>query len=475
MAKKAMLGHKLRRLRADRGLTQAALAERLAISASYLNLIERNQRPVTVDLLLKLGRLFDIDIQAFAEDDAARLSAELGEVFGDRLFEGEDIRRQDLIDFAEASPTAAEAVVRLYRAYREAQEARTAAPDGTEHGGAAAALDAVRDVLQAAGNHFPALEDVASSLAAEAGLGERASMPVLAAHLDQSYGTRVRIMPTEVMGGIHRRYDPHGRRILLNEMLPAPSRLFQTLAQFALIHQRGLIDRLVGEMRLAGEAAEAARLALAHYFAGAAMMPYDAFHRAATAVRYDLGILARRFDASHEQVCHRLTTLGRHGARGVPFFLLKVDVAGNVAKQLSAGGVQFARFGGACPRWIVHDVFRTPGQLRAQVAETPDGARFLGLARTVDKPGLGHGAPGKTFGLLIGCDAAHAAQLVYADGLNPAADEAATPIGLHCRVCERLNCADRAYPPAKHRLVIDPHQRGAKAVEFVGLGGGAPA
>jgi XRE family transcriptional regulator, fatty acid utilization regulator len=470
MAKKAMLGHKLRRLRSDRALTQAALAERLAISASYLNLIERNQRPVTVDLLLKLGRLFDIDIQAFAEDDAARLSAELGEVFGDRLFEGEDIRRQDLIDFAEASPTAAEAVVRLYRAYREAQEARATGPaaDAPEAGGAAAALDAVHDLLQAAGNHFPALEAAAEALAADAGFAGRASLPLLATHLEQSYGTRLRLLPAEVMGAILRRYDPHGRRILLNEMLPGPSRLFQALVQVALIHQRGLIDRLLAEARASGEAADAARLALAHYFAGAVMMPYDAFHRAAIATRHDLAVLAQRFDASFEQVCHRLTTLGRHGARGVPFFLLKVDAAGNVRKQLSAGALQLARFGGACPRWVVHDAFRTPGELRVQVTETPDGARFVAAARTVTRPAVGPAAQVRAFALMIGCDAAHAAQLAWADALSPAADDAATPIGLHCRVCERLDCADRVHPPAKHRLVADPNQRGAMAIEYAG-------
>lgn len=468
MAKKAMLGHKMRRLRRDQGLTQAALAERLAISPSYLNLIERNQRPVTIDLLLKLGRLFDLDIQAFAEDDAARLSAELGEVFGDRLFEGEDIRRQELIDFAEASPAAAQAVVRLYRAYRDGHGNAAMAPGGEAEAasGVAGAFDAVLDFLQANANHFPAIEDAAETFVAEAGLGNRASLTVLATYLEQSYGSRVRIMPGDVMGGILRRYDPHGRRILLNEMLPPPSRLFQALAQFALIHQRGLIDRLLDDARLTGEAADLGQLALAHAFAGAVMMPYDPFYRTATAARYDLEVLAGRFDASHEQVCHRLTTLNRPGARGVPFFMLRTDNAGNVSKHLSGGAMQFARFGGTCPRWIVHDAFRTPGQIRVQLTEMPDSARFLAIARTVTKPGQGSGS--KTFGVLIGCDAAHAAQVVYGDGLDPAADDIATPIGQHCRVCERLDCTDRAQPPAKHRLDIDPNQRSLMPVNYTG-------
>lgn len=460
-----MLGHKLRRLRQDQGLTQAALAERLAISPSYLNLIERNQRQVTIDLLLKLGRLFDIDIQAFAEDDAARLSTELGEVFGDALFEGADIRRQDLIDVAEASPAIAEAVTRLYRAYREARAAPDVsyASEGADTHGTAAALDAVREFLQGATNHFPALEAEAESLAADAGLAGRASMPVLASYLEQLYGMRVRIMPTDVMGSILRRYDPHGRRILLNESLTVPSRLFQALAQVALIHHRALIDRLLDEGRLAGEAADVGRLALAHYFAGAVLMPYDAFLRAATAARYDVTVLTRRFDTSFEQVCHRLTTLNRSGARGVPFFFLRVDGSGSVSKQFSAGPIQFSRFGGTCPLWVVHDAFRTPGQLRTQLAELPDGARVLAVSMVKTDPSQ----PGRPpSAILIGCDIAHAAQLVYADGLDPADEDGATPIGIQCRVCERLDCPARAQVPAKHRLVVDPHQRGQSAVDY---------
>lgn len=458
-----MLGHKLRRLRQDQGLTQAALAEQLAISPSYLNLIERNQRQVTIELLLKLGRLFDIDIQAFAEDDAARLSAELGEVFGDSLFEGADIRRQDLIDVAEASPAVAEAVARLYRAYREAPSGGVVA-DSAEPHGAAAALDAVRDFLQTAANHFPALETAAETLAADAGFAGRASMPALAAHLEQQYGMRVRIMPADVMGSLLRRYDPHGRRVLINEMLPAPSRLFQVLTQVALIHHRDLIDRLLVEGRLTDEAADVGRLALAHYFAGAVLMPYDAFHRAATAARYDLATLTRRFDTSFEQVCHRLTSLNRSGARGVPFFFLRVDNAGNVSKQYAAGAMQFSRFGETCPLWVVHDTFRTPGQLRIQVAELPDGARVLAVAQHTVDPARPDG-PAKA--ILIGCDIAHAAQVVYADGLDPADEDGATPVGIQCRVCERIACPARAHPPAKHRLVVDPHQRGSGALGYV--------
>ena len=73
--RKVMVGPRVRRMRLERGLTQKKMAEELGISTSYLNLIERNQRPVTVQLLLKLGQSYDIDLQRFAVDNTATKSA----------------------------------------------------------------------------------------------------------------------------------------------------------------------------------------------------------------------------------------------------------------------------------------------------------------------------------------------------------------------------------------------------------------
>lgn len=475
MAKKPMLGHKVRRLRRDQALTQAQMAERLGISPSYLNLIENNQRPITVDLLLKLGQAFDVDLQSFAEDEQARLTTGLQEAFGDPLFESADIKRQDIADLASAAPAAAQAVLTLYQAYRgqrdDARLVRETLATGGEAGGPAgppvSPLDEAQAFFQSQGNHFPDLEAAADEMWQTGGIEPGDLYRGLVDYLDRELTVRVKVMPVDVMGAVRRRYDRHGRRVLLSEMLSPHSRTFQLAVQIGLIKHRPLLDDLVGRAGFGGDAAaRLTRIGLAGYLAGAVMMPYDRFFRAATSTRYDIEVLQRRFEAGFEQVCHRLTTLQRAGAKGVPFFLIRIDRAGNVSKRFGASNLPFARFGGACPRWNLHDAFRVSGRLLTQISELPDGPRYFSLCRTVAKPGTGHRAPGQVFAVALGCEIAHAAQLVYADGIDLQDDGVAVPIGLHCRVCERPDCGDRAFPPLQHKLALDENIRGATAYAF---------
>ena len=474
MAKKAMLGHKIRRLRREHDATQAEMAERLGISPSYLNLLENNQRQVTVDLLLKIGQAFDVDLQSFAEDDGARLVGGLREVFGDPLFEGADIKRQDIAELASAVPAAAEAVITLYRVYGEMREDMQLVTEkmadgegGQAPGTSGSALEEVRDYFHAQDNYFPALEDAAVEICRAGGLEAGGLHRGLVDYLDRELTVRVKVMPIDVLGPIRRRYDRHGRRVLLSEMLSPPSRNFQLAAQIGLIKYRGLLDRMVADAGLSGDAAaRLGKIGLANYLAGAVLMPYDRFYRAATALRYDIEVLRRRFESSFEQVCHRLTTLQRPGAKGVPFFMIRVDNAGNVSKRFSANRLHFARFGGACPRWNVHDAFGAPGHILRQVSEMPDGDRYFSIARTVEKEGTGHRLPGQTYAVALGCEIAYAAQLIYADGVDLGTDDIAVPIGLHCRLCERVDCSQRAFPPVQHTLTIDENVRGATPYVF---------
>lgn len=474
MAKKAMLGHKVRRLRRDGGLTQAAMADRLGISASYLNLIEANQRPVTVDLLLKIAQAFDIDLASFAEDEGAKRLGGLREVFSDPLLAGVDMRRADMIELAERVPAAADALATLYRAYRDMADrgalgvqAGPGATDGGVAAGAGFALDEVGAFFHDQGNYFPALEEVGDEVWTVGGFDPNNLWSGLIDYLDRKLTLRVKVMPVDVMGVARRRYDRHGRRILLSEMLPMESRVFELAVQIALIKYRGLLDRLVGAAHFSSEAAPGlARLGLANYLAAAVVMPYERFWRAATSVRYDIDILCQRFQASVEQVCHRLTTLQRPGAKGVPFFMVRVDKAGNVSKRFSAVAAPFARHGGACPRWNLHDAFRSPGRTHVQVSAMPEGERYFSIARAVFKPGAGHRQPGQTYAIGLGCEIDQAGQIVYADGVDVLNEEAAVPVGLHCRICERLDCTQRAFPPSNHALVVDDNQRGVMPYGF---------
>jgi XRE family transcriptional regulator, fatty acid utilization regulator len=463
MDKKMMIGHRVRRLRRDQALSQVELAEQLEISPSYLNLIEHNQRPVSAVLLLKLARIFDLDLPSLADDDESRTLAGLREIFADpRLAFAGAVGAQDLRELAALAPPVTQAIIELYRAFREARhDLESLAEQAAGREGSAAPqgdafpLDRVNDFFQAQSNHFPDLEAAAETFGREAELEIADTYRGLVAYVQRAHGLEVRIMPQEVMGPLLRRFDRHGRRILLSELLGRPGRSFHLACQIALLRQRTLLERLVADAKLPGDAAQRlARIGLTNYFAAAILMPYQPFLAAAQSLRYDIDILMRRFDASFEQICHRLTTLQRPGARGVAFSLLRVDKAGNVSKRFSTG-IPFARFGNACPRLNVFDAFRFPGTIRAETARMPDGTGYFLLARDVIRPGGNHREPPQQLAITLACDLAEAKELVYADAVPLGPAEVATPIGPTCRLCERLDCTHRAFPPLGQRFTID--------------------
>ncbi len=474
LEKKAMLGPKVRRLRRDHQLTQSQMAEQLGISPSYLNLIERNQRPVTVPLLLKLAQTFGVDLQSFAEDDESRLFASLREVFADPLFDGADLKGQDFRELAANAPALGHAVVQLYKAYRDRCDDIQLLAEKVADGdklqliqNPTFPIDEVREMFHEHANHFPELEDHAEALWTDVGLERGELFRGLSQYLERAFSVRVRLMPVEVMGQSERRFDRHSRRILLSEMLPLPGRIFQLAHQIALMTLRDTLDRIADRSALTSDQARRlARIGLANYFAGAVMMPYGSFLEATLSVRYDIEILAQRFQISFEQACHRLTTLQRPGAKGIPFFMIRIDKAGNVSKRFSGSGFNFARFGGACPRWNVHDAFRTPGLVHTQLAQMPDGTAYFSIARTVTKAGAGYHIPPQQFAVGLGCEIGHAPQIVYADGLDLTHTESATPIGINCRLCPRLDCGQRAFPPLNHRLIVDETVRGKSPYLF---------
>lgn len=472
--RKVMLGHKIRRLRRELNLTQAQMAERLGLSPSYFNLIENNQRPATVPLLLKLGQAFEIDISAFADTDEIRLVGRLTEVFGDPLFRDNDIKKHDLRELASVAPNLGQAVLDLYEAYREAHEAARALAERVVDRDKlqllqtkAFPLEEVRDFFQDHENHFPELEDAAEALRAEAELVQADLRRGLTDYLARKHGVKVKRMPVDVMGHAIRRFDYHSRRLLLSELLSPQQRAFHLAVKIGILEYQALFDRIVAGANFSSDDSRGlARVGIANYFAGATLLPYDSFFQTARSLRYDIELLQHRFDASFEQVCHRLTTLQRPGARGVPFFLIRVDKAGNVSKRFSATPLQFARFGGACPRWNVYDAFAVPGVLHTQLAEMPDQSLYFFVARSITKTGGGYRSPPQRFALALGCEADHAGQLVYADGLNLASRDATVPIGVNCRLCERLDCSQRAFPPLNHALIVDQNLRGHSAFYF---------
>jgi predicted transcriptional regulator/DNA-binding XRE family transcriptional regulator len=461
-----MLGGKVRGLRRREKLTQAQLAQRLGVSASYLNLIENNRRPLTAALLLKLAQEFNLDLNSFAPADDARRVSDLSEVLGDPLFDGSGVTATELREVAAASPGFADAVLKLYRGYRSAREQTEIFADQlSSHGGIGAIIpsnptEEIHDVVQRFGNHFPEIESAAEQLWHEAGLDLEDVYGGLIDYLSKAHRIEVRVARADE-GNVMRRFDPKHGLITLSEVLPPRSRRFQLAHQVGLITQGPLFERLAQSIDVSGvESRALLRVVFANYFAAAVLMPYKPFLEAAKQGRYDIELLAHRYRASFEQVCHRLTSLRRPGAEGIPLHFLRIDIAGNISKRFSGSGIRMPRFSGCCPRWNVHAAFLTPGMMRLQLSRMADGTVYFCIARTVRRDTGGYNTPHTVHSIGIGCEARSAKKMVYSDGIDLDNLAAATPVGVTCRTCEQMDCEQRVVPPVQKPLHIDENVRG---------------
>ena len=473
---KIFAGPRIRRIRTAKGLTQTAMAEGLGISPSYLNLIERNQRPLTVQLILKLASAYKIDPHELQGEAAGSIAA-LKEVFSDPLLAGELPGDQELIEIAEAAPNASAAVIKLFRAYREQAERlsdlnQMLAREGkaTALSGARLPIDEVHEIFERRANHFPALEEEAEAFTALLDPGDDL-FGALKAWLRREYGIVVKVLPVATMPNWRRRYDRHSQRLFLSERLSPFDQLREVAMEACLIRMTVAVAGEIQALSLSSdEARRLARFELGRYAAHALMMPYTAFQAAAVRVRYDVDVLKSRFGVSFEQAANRLTMLQRPGASGVPFFMLEVDNAGHRFRRAGAQGFPHSRFGGGCPKLAVHAAFTQPGQVLAEAVEMPDGAEFLTIARTLEGPqGAFNERPRRT-AILLGCDIGFSDEIVYgaalpgSSGKSGASD--ATPIGPACRLCERVGCLARAEPPVTRPLGLDEMVTGLSAFDF---------
>lgn len=464
--RKLYLGGRVRRLRRELGLNQSAMAGEIGVSPSYLNHLERNQRPVTAQVLLRLAEVYDVDLRAFAAEgpDGTGID-QLAEIFADPMFADIGIPRYELLEVADNAPSVADAISRLYAALVERrQHPPGAAPDETSLTTPEAW---VRDHIQAQRNHFPYVEEAAETLAGALG-DTTGTFDALRRRLREGFGIDTRVVPPELVDPTSQSFDFHRKRLMLSALLRPESRTFGAAYQLALVEFGPMLNRMV---ETAGAPDAPTRrllhMSLANYAAGAIMMPYGAFLAAAERHRYDVDRLCADFGASVEQVSHRLTTLARTGARGVPFFMLRVDAAGNVSKRFAGESFPFSRFGGTCPRWNLHAAFQTPGRVATQIVETPDGARFFTIARTVDRAVRLDPRESSQLAIGLGCDVRYAPKILYADGQD-LAKPLVTPIGPACALCPRLRCPQRAAAPAGRTLALNETQKTISPYPFVG-------
>ncbi len=460
---KIFIGPKLRELRQKRGLTQAELARQLEISASYVNLIERNQRSASLNFLITLSDKFGLNWREWTHSDTGLMLSNLREItkdpaFGDTVPDIEELRCA--LDGAPNLITGLFNIYNAYRTYGERLAEQNEAIAGT--GDAKMSIEqAVHDFFRNNNNHFPELEACSQNCYRHSITDRQEMYGALKSHLHRWHNVEVILVRDEVLGNSLRYYDQDNNHILLSDGLDHNNKVFQLAHMIALIEFPQQINNQMTEKISENEhAASRCRVELANYFAAALMMPYGEFHQEALDAKYDIDRLAARFSVSYEQVCHRMTTLQRPGKRGIPFFFLRIDRGGNVSKRFNATPIQLARYGGACPRLDVHYCFRVPGRILIQVVEMPDRSRYLTINRTVDRPAIRYTTEDKRLALSLGCPVEYAPELVYGEQIDPNSSSMVTEVGVNCRLCSRKQCEQRAHEPFFTDLQLDENRRG---------------
>jgi XRE family transcriptional regulator, fatty acid utilization regulator len=458
---KTFVGSRVRQLRGERGFSQAALAQMLDISPSYLNQIEHDVRPLTVAVLLRITEVFGVDATFFASQDDTRLVAELREVAMDRDV-GIDVDVSELADIVNTHPAMARAMVNLHRRFRltttqlaTATEGRFS--DGSGTGSITMPHEEVRDYFYQRQNYLHELDTAAEELTVRTGMHRADLARELSERLSAVHDVRV-VKRIDRGDNVLHRFDPETKTLEISGHLSSGQYVFKLAAELAYLECGELIEAMVADGKFtSAESRTLARLGMANYFAAATVLPYRQFHEVAERFRYDVERLSAYYSVSYETIAHRLSTLQRPSMRGVPLSFVRVDRAGNMSKRQSATGFHFSSSGGTCPLWNVYETFANPGKILVQVAQMPDGRHYMWVARTVERRASRYGQPGKTFAIGLGCELRHAHRLVYSEGLD-LSSEVGTPIGAGCRVCERDNCPQRAFPALGRALDLNEHR-----------------
>jgi predicted transcriptional regulator/transcriptional regulator with XRE-family HTH domain len=460
---KTFVGPQLRQLRRERRQTQAEMAKALGVSAGYVNLLENNQRSLSVRLLMSLADAYQVDWRDIVRDEASNALAELRNVIRDPMFLGDVPDLQELRAAIDHAPRLVEQFIALYGIHRTTLERvmRQGTAGGPEGLLGSSAEAIIHDFFRNNSNYFHEVEVAAEDLRRDEPCDTDDIYAMLKARLSNAHGIDVRRRTAEEMTQALRVYDRDERVIHLSEALDHCNQVFQLAHVLCLVEQQPLLNKLT----MAGGISKSASLArchveLANYFAAAFLMPYETFLRTAEGTAYDIDRIAARFAVSFEQACHRLTTLQRPGMQGVPFFFLRVDKAGNVTKRFNSTSFHLAEYGGSCPVWNVHMAFRTPGVILPQFVELPDGDRFFTISRTADRPAINLETQDHRLSVALGCELQYASRLRYAASFNFNDPRIFSKIGINCHLCPRQACSQRAHQPVFMELPLDTTRRG---------------
>ena len=460
------IGPKIKSFRRQLGLQANKLAEQLGISPSYLNLIESGKRKIDGDLLLKVCEELKIELSDLTNKSDLNLVNDISELLDDQLFEDLDIVGPEVKDLVNTNPKIARALIKLGDNYKqkdneiinkvERLSGKIIDSRKTSFPG-----EVISDFLQEKKNYFPKLEEFANKIFDKVQLNNRTRYVALCDFLKTEYSINVKDIIPEEGKPFSKIFNKNNKELLLSEYNSLETKKLHAAAQIA---QEGAINEIneyLSEFKFpSDEAKRLTKIALLNYCAAAILMPYKLFHSECKKLKYDLELLQNTFATSFEQVAHRVTCLQDPKLPGIPFHMLRVDIAGNISKRFSLSGIEIPRYGGACPRWNVYSAFTRPGVIQAAVSKMSNGKKYVCIAKTVEK-GVGrYGRKKSMLSIGLGCEAKYAKDFVYTENLNLNDKKTEIPIGVSCRTCDRLDCSQRAFPPLHKKFDVDIDTRG---------------
>ena len=463
VASKVFIGPRLRSLRLARNLTQTEFARLLNVSASLINLLERNQRSASLAMLMKLSDACQVDIAELTKANTPVTVDQLRKVLHDPAAGQADVSVDELRSAVDLAPSLVEGLVNVFSNYQTLAQrlAESLSGDTGARLSDQASEQRVHEFIHSRGNYFDDLEQASLALRTKLKLDNHFALSTLKTHLKDTQGIAISIVPAEEIFPSVRIYRHETKELLVSDTLDHINKIFQIAHFIAFTEFGSEIDgQLRGVVFDGHQDKTRAQMRLCDYFAAALLMPYSQFLHAAQTWRYDFERLASLFGVTYEQVCQRITTLHRPGEKGVPFFFLRIDKAGNVSKRFNSTSVQHARYGGTCPKLNVHYSFRVPGRILTQEVEMPNGDRFLTINRTVERPSGQFNHDDRRQAVCVGCDIRFAQQLVYGAPNGSQTSHAPTEIGVNCRLCPRPACDQRAHESAVQELPVDADRRG---------------
>ena len=460
------IGHKIKTKRRKLGIAQAALSKKISISPSYLNLIESGKRKVSVDLLLKLANELNIEISDISKKTDTNLYQNLMDLLGDNLFEDLDITNFDIKELVNTNPLIAKALVKLGDNYKKKNQDIVSKVENIsgkfiDSRKNSFPGEVVSDFLQENENYFPKLEEFASNFFSKIQINNRMGYTSICEYLLRKHGIEVKDVVPDEKKPFTKQFDVDKKIFLVSDYLTLETKKLYAGAQVAQLEFSQVIDEYLNSFSFPSEESKKlSKVALLNYAGAAIIMPYKPFYEECIKQRYDVELLQNTFAVSFEQVAHRITCLQDPKMKGIPFHMLRADVAGNISKRFSLSGIEIPRYGGACPRWNIYKAFTMPGKINAAVSKMSNGEKYICIARTVEK-GIGkHGMEKTLLSIGLGCQVKYAKDFVYADSLNLNDKKTETPIGVNCRTCDRMDCQQRAFPPLHKKFDIDLNKRG---------------